>query len=86
VQGVIVINADGIPIRTTLDHKTSVQVRTLIGFASCLDGAARTQYAALVSMLTSKARAVLKELPLPGATVDSAAVRFPGWRTGNALT
>jgi len=33
------------------------------------------QYAALVSQLTSKARAVLKELPLPGSTVDSAAVR-----------
>lgn len=27
VQGVIVINADGIPIRTTLDQKTSVLVR-----------------------------------------------------------
>ena len=27
VQGLIVVNADGIPIRTTLDNETSVQAR-----------------------------------------------------------
>lgn len=51
----LIINADGIPIRTTLDHETSVQ------------------YAAMISSLATKARAVLKELPLPGSTTDSAA-------------
>ena len=55
MQSVLIINADGIPIRTTLDHETSVQ------------------YAAMISSLALKARAVLKELPLPGSTTDSAA-------------
>lgn len=57
VHGLIIVNADGIPIRTTLDHETSVQ------------------YAALISTFTQKARAVLKCLPLPGASLEPGAVR-----------
>jgi predicted regulator of Ras-like GTPase activity (Roadblock/LC7/MglB family) len=86
VQGVLIINADGIPIRTTLDHETSVQARSTREQRSALqlspavrpawsDACRRAQYAAMVSSLTSKARSVLKELPLPGASYDSAAVR-----------
>ena len=82
----LIINADGIPIRTTLDHETSVQARSTRDRRSALQLSAavrpawshacrRAQYAAMVSSLTSKARSVLKELPLPGAPYDSAAVR-----------
>jgi len=88
---VIVINADGIPIRTTLDHDTSVQARAGGDAAPCLRAFSvlsaaeawpflRSQYAAMVSQLTFKARAVLKELPLPGSATDSAAVRQAGAR------
>lgn len=34
-----------------------------------------SQYAAMISSLAMKARAVLKELPLPGSAADSAVVR-----------
>ena len=32
VQGLVVVNADGIPIRTTMDHDSSVQARRLSGW------------------------------------------------------
>lgn len=45
VQGIIVVNSDGIPIRSTL-----------------ADVSLTTQYAALISQLTSKAKLTVKEL------------------------
>ena len=95
VQGLIVINADGIPIRTTLDPETSVQVRKQNGMRACVPRGALTrararvrlspaQYAALVSHFTAKARSVLKALPLPGVSSDAGAVRCVACRSSGA--
>ncbi len=87
------VNADGIPIRTTLDNDTSVQARRAPrrpgavrahrrGSAPRTDAPRpaprraaprRAQYAALVTQFTAKARATLKQLPLPGVSSDAGA-------------
>jgi len=73
VQGLVVVNADGIPIRTTMDHDSSVQARRLS--AGSPQALSPTQYAALVSLFTAKVRAVLRQLPLPGVTSDAVRAR-----------
>ena len=44
VEGIVIVNNEGIPIRTTLDHDKTVQ------------------HAALISILTIKAKSVIRDL------------------------
>ncbi|KAK9702105.1 Roadblock/LC7 domain [Popillia japonica] len=76
VVGTIVVNSEGIPIKTTLDNTMTVQYAGLISslvelesysvtgipIKTTLDNTMTVQYAGLISSLVDKARSVVRDL------------------------